>query len=567
MLYLSRIQCLGEALRDAMVAYKSNDALLEANRHRDGESYTYVDLRRRGEAFGGWLQSHDFAAGDRLAVIMQNQPTWLVGACGGLWAGAVLVPLDYKLTAREQLGLLRHSAPKALLTEYSSWHKLRAEDRDVLAGSLVIVTDAPDDADLGHAVRWNDAAADGLEMRDRSREDLACIVYSSGTSGTPKGCMLSHGNYLAQAEVLSELFPFEPTDRYFSILPTNHAIDFMCGFVIPLLSGGAVVHQRALRPQYLAPSMRRFKVTHMALVPTILKALERRVRDRLDDLPQWQRKVIDGLMDFNEGLTKRSPNYALSKRMLKPLHDAFGGHLRLMFCGGAFVERSSAEFFNRLGIPVAIGYGLTEAGTVLTVNDLKPFRGDSVGRPVPGTEIEIRNANEHGVGEVWARGPTVMMGYLEEPDFTAETIVDGWLKTGDLGVMDAAGHLRLVGRAKNMIVTEGGKNIYPEDVEAIFDDISGCSEHCVFAANYLWPQQTMVGEQLTLVLRLKEGADAEAVLDEVRRRNRRAADFKRVSSYILLENEFPRTASMKLKRGVLRDTLSEKNRDAVTRSL
>ena len=293
-------------------------------------------------------------------------------------------------------------------------------------------------------------------------------------------------------------------DKYFSILPTNHAIDFMCGFLVPIVMGAAVVHQRTLRPQFLGPTMKKYGISHMALVPMLLKTLEGRIRDALNDLPSAQRQVID-VISVNDMATRKEPNHALSSRILKPLHDRFGGRLRYIFCGGAFVDRGPAEFFYRIGIPVAIGYGLTEAGTVLTVNDLKPFRGDTVGKPVPGTEIEIRNMNDEGVGEVWARGPTVMHGYLEEPELTAESIVDGWLRTGDLGHFDAAGHLKLRGRAKNMIVTEGGKNIYPEDIEAAFDGLEACEEFAVFAANYIWPTGSMTGEQLTAVLRPAEG--------------------------------------------------------------
>src|SRR5690606_9431778 len=211
-------------------------------------------------------------------------------------------------------------------------------------------------------------------------------------------------------------------------------------FALAFHIGGSVVHQRTLRPAYLASTMKRYGVTHMALVPTILKTLERRLKDKIAELPRWQRLVLDGLMDVNQFATRQAPNHNLSKTLLGPIHDYFGGRLRLMFCGGAFVDRASAEYFNRLGLPVVIGYGLTEAGTVLTVNDLKPFRGDSVGRPVDGTELELRDVDASGVGEVWVRGPTVMLGYLDEPELTREAIVDGWLRTGDLGSIDAAGH-------------------------------------------------------------------------------------------------------------------------------
>ncbi len=557
MLDLSRLNSLGEALRDAVITYKSNIALIEADRKRESARYSYRELTSAANTLGAALQARDLVPGGRCAILMSNQAKWLIAGTGALWAGAVLVPLDYKLTAKEQLALLAHCKPRVLVTEYSTWFKLQKEDLSQISNTSVIVTEAPDDADLGEAERWESLESSELTPVARDREDVACIVYSSGTGGTPKGCMLTHGNYLAQAEVLAKLFPLEESDRYFSVLPTNHAIDFMCGFIVPLLMGAAVVHQRTLRPQFLSPTMRRYGITHMALVPMLLKKFEEKLREKLDELSGWKKAAIDSLIAVNEAATRREPNHALSSRLLKPIHEGFG-ELKLMFCGGAFVDRNTAEFFYKLGLPVVIGYGLTEAGTVLTVNDLKPFRGDTVGKAVPGTTIELRECNEEGIGEVWATGDTIMKGYLDEPELTAETIVDGWLRTGDLGEIDAAGHLKLLGRAKNMIVTEGGKNIYPEDVEAAFDDVSGCEELCVFAANFVWPTGKLTDEQLMVVVRVAGDANADDVLTDIRNRNRRLADFKRLSGVVLWTDEFPRTASMKLKRGVLAAEIAEK---------
>jgi len=568
MLDLSRVHSLGSALRDASTTFKSKLAMIEADRHRENCRYTFAEARQLAEGFAAYIQGRGFAVGDRCAVLMQNQSKWLLSATGALWAGAVLVPLDYKLTAGEQLDLLAHCTPRVLVTEASTWEKLRAENHrpELFERMLVIITEPHDGQELGPAVRWQTAETSGFTYRgdERGRDDVACIVYSSGTSGTPKGCMLTHGNYLQQAEVLGQLFPMGEGDRFFSVLPTNHAIDFMLGFLLSFMLGGAVVHQRTLRPKYLASTMQRYRISHIALVPTILKNLEKKLRERLDDLPKWQRLIVDGLLDLNEVATRRSPNHRLSSKLLRPLHEQFGGKLRFIFAGGAFVDRKTAEFFNRIGIPVVIGYGLTEAGTVLTVNDLEPFRGDTVGKPVEGTQIELRELNEAGIGEVWARGPTVMQGYLDAPELTAEAIQDGWLRTGDLGTIDAAGHLKLVGRAKNMIVTEGGKNVYPEDIEALLGDLEGCEEHAVFAANYIWPAATMTGEELVLVIRPKREASAnfssaaEEALQELRARNRRLAEYKRISGYVIWEDEFPQTASRKLKRPSLAEQIRKR---------
>lgn len=568
MLDLSRLSCLGEALRDAVLTYKTNTALVEVDRHREKERITYSELRKRAEAFAGHLQAHGFAAGSRCAILMSNQSKWVIGGLGALWAGATLVPLDYKLTAKEQLELIAHSKPQALFVEYPVWRSMLKEDLSPLERTRVIVSEAPEKADVGPAHRYEQLDAGKFELCMRNRDDVACIVYSSGTSGTPKGCMLTHGNYLSQAEVLGNMFPMLEDDRYFSILPTNHAIDFMCGFIVPFLFGAGVVHQRTLRPEFLMPTMKDQGITHMALVPRILKALQTKIEEQLDKREPFERTLIDRLADLNELATQRKPSHALSRTLLKPIHDKFGGKLRLIVAGGAFVERKNAEFFYRLGLPVVIGYGLTEAGTVLTVNDLKPFRADSVGLPVKGTEIELRNMNDEGVGEVWVRGLSVMKGYLDAPELTADALVDGWLKTGDLGTIDASGHLKLLGRAKNMIVTAGGKNVYPEDIENAFASLSDVEEYCVFAANYVWPGGGLTGEQLVLVVRPKAGVELdEVLLGQIRKLNVQLAEYKRVGGVVVCSDEFPRTASQKIKREVLARVLGGRKRDEAVISL
>lgn len=549
MLELSRISCLGEALRDGLLTYKSNPALFELDRHRETAELSYRELRREAERVAGGLQAEGFAPGDRCAILMANQSKWVIADLATLWAGGVLVPLDYKLTPEEQLALVAHARPKVLVTEHHIYRDLLEAGRDALEGVRVIVTEAPETMNLAGAERFEAVGGD-FRFELRVRDDLASIVYSSGTGGRPKGCMLTHDNYLSQAMVLGRMFPMEEGDRYFSILPTNHAIDFMCGTVIPFLFGAAVVPQRTLRAEFLAPTMKRYSVTHTALVPRILRNIEEKIREQLDELPEWKRVAVDSLMGLNDLATQKAPNAKLSRALLGPIHDRFGGRLRTIFAGGAYVDPALAEFFYKLGFPVAIGYGLTEACTVLTVNELKPFRATTVGTAVDGVELSLRDVNDEGVGEVYARGSTIMKGYLDEPELTAEALVGGWLRTGDLGTIDAGGHLRLFGRARNMIVTAGGKNVYPEDLESAFSAVD-CEELCIFAADYIWPRRELAGEQLTLVVRPREGQSEAALREALAEANRKLVDYKRVASYVMWSEEFPRTASMKIKRGEL----------------
>jgi long-chain acyl-CoA synthetase len=402
----------------------------------------------------------------------------------------------------------------------------------------------------------------------RKRSDWACIVYSSGTGGRPKGCVLTHDNYLEQCKSLTALYPFWPGVRYLSILPTNHAIDFMVGFIGPFVCGATVVHLRTLRPEFVREAFPRYKITYVALVPLILKNLQDGLQKRFDELPPFKRFVFDRLVGVNRAITKSRPNLELSRKLLKQVHEAFGGELRAIFTGGAFSDPRMIQFFYDLGIQVGNGYGLTEAGTAITLNDFNPFRADTVGKPLPGTEVKIVNAGEDGIGQVAVRGATVMSQYLDDPELTGETIVDGWLMTGDLGRFDSIGHLQLFGRVKNMIVTEEGKNVYPEDIEKAFDGLP-VKEFCVFAANYVWPERSMLGEKLIVVLRLNEGQElTEALVKDLSRRNSTLLNFKRLSGYTVWDTDFPRTASMKIKRFALAEEIRNRfDRQAALKEL
>jgi long-chain acyl-CoA synthetase len=571
MLDLSKYQSIGGALKDAVEVFANETCLIEADRERENLRLTYREFRDRTMPVAKALQDAGFAADDRAAIIMTNQSKWLIAAYAISYSGGVLVPLDYKLTVDEQWQLLKHSGARVLITEYPIWRQLsvakgRAEATEL---QMVIVTEAPIDTDLLGGVRWEipSAQTGEPEFRPRTRSDAATIVYSSGTGGRPKGCVMTHENYLEQCVALTSLYPFAPGMRYLSILPTNHAIDFMVGFFGPFICGAAVVHLRTLRPEYVREAFVKYKITYVSLVPLLLKNLQKGLEARFDALAPGKRRVFDALVAVNKALTKRRPHLALSRRLLKQVHEAFGGELRAIFVGGAFTEPETLQFFYDLGIPVANAYGLTEAGTAVTVNDLKPFRADTVGKPLPRMEVRVLHPDANGIGEVAVRSKTVMSGYLNEPELTAETIVNGWLMTGDLGRFDITGHLQLFGRKKNMIVTEEGKNIYPEDVESVFESLP-VKESCVFAANYFWPQRSMVGEQLILAIHLEPGQSlTPALRQEITARNNRLLNYKRVRGIVLVNEDFPRTASMKIKRNVLAEKLAKLDRSSAVLEL
>src|SRR5580698_2344172 len=324
MLDLRQYNSLGEALRAALDRWPNEICLIEADRDRENARLTYRQFKEQALPLASALQSAGLQDGARAAIIMTNQSKWLISAYAIFFCGGVLVPLDYKLTAAEQLHLLAHSRAEFLVIEYHLWRGItQAEQFKNLAVRTVLVTEAPPNADLAGAQRWEHfGVANEPTFTPRKRNDAACIVYSSGTGGRPKGCVLTHENYLEQCVALTSLYPFWPGVRYLSILPTNHAIDFMVGFIGPFTCGATVVHLRTLRPEFIREAFTKYKITYMALVPMILKNLERGLRQRFAELPSGKRNILNALIATNRALTRRRPHLKISRALLPQVHQA-----------------------------------------------------------------------------------------------------------------------------------------------------------------------------------------------------------------------------------------------------
>src|SRR6266704_17210 len=296
MLDLSKYQSIGEALRDAVDQFANEVSLIEADRECEKERLMYRDFKERAHPLAKALQNASFAAGDRASIIMTNQSKWLISAYAVFFAGGVLVPLDYKLTPDEHWQLLKHSDASVLITEYPIWRHLSVSAGRAAATNVqaVLVTEAPANAVLAGAQRWEEFRGAGEPVFiARKRADTACIVYSSGTGGRPKGCMMTHENYLEQCLPFPSLYPVWPGARYLSILPTNHAIDFMLGFFYQFVSGGTVVHLRTLRPEYVREAFPKYKINYVSRVPLVLTNLQKGLQARFSALPPGKQRVFN----------------------------------------------------------------------------------------------------------------------------------------------------------------------------------------------------------------------------------------------------------------------------------
>src|ERR1700751_3686669 len=330
MLDLRQYPSLGAALRDALEHWPNETCLIEADRDKEKTRLTYSDFKELARPLTRALQDADFREGDRAAIIMSNQSKWLVSAYAIFFCGGVLVPLDFKLTPGEHLQLLGHCKAKFLIVEYYLWRAImQSPEFKKHTVKTVLVTEAPLRADLGGAYRWEDFHRKGDPIFiERQREDVACIVYSSGTGGRPKGCGLTHEKYLEQCRALTAWDPLWAGVQYLGILPTNHAIDFMVGFIGPFVCGACVVHLRTLRPEFVRDAFLRYRITYTSLVPMIVKNLERGLKAKFDELSAAKRFLLNRMIAINKFFTRWKPDLRLSRALLPQVHRAFGGELR-----------------------------------------------------------------------------------------------------------------------------------------------------------------------------------------------------------------------------------------------
>lgn len=420
--------------------------------HEDGFTrVSFRELRGRSMAVAVRLAAAGVEKGDRVILSGANHPDWPIAWFGIVRAGGVAVPLDPGLDP----------AGAALIAEQSGARLaiLDATAREAFGGVL-----GPEELDL-HEVSALGAVGRvpvvGLEP-----DDLAAILYTSGTTGSPKGVMLTHGNFTAMLSSLGKTFRLRDSDRVLSVLPLHHAFEFSCGLLLPLSMGARVYYLDKIDADRLSYGLREGRITAMVGVPALWQLLERRIKAQVRERGKVFQLAFDAALELNR-LAGRKVGLDFGPLFFGSVHSRFGGQIRMLISGGAALPSGTQSLFQGLGLPMAEGYGLTEAAPVLTAARPRVgARSGTVGTPVPGVKVQVRNADDSGVGEVWAKGPNVMKGYFGNPEATAAVLdAEGWLKTGDMGRLDHKGRLILSGRAKDVVVTASGENIYLDDVE------------------------------------------------------------------------------------------------------
>ena len=454
--------------------------------HKDGDAYraiTYAELAAQVHACASGLAARGVQAGDRIAVVSENRPEWIVADLAMLALGAVNVPMFPTLPAAQIEDIIRDAGAQLIIVSNApQLAKARAVQAKV-PGLRIIVIEG--EADPEHGVSaFAGLMAEGRKQLLEAAEyaarreavgpgDLASIIYTSGTTGEPKGVMLSHGNFASNVTAALEALSFAPDDVLVSFLPLNHCLERTAGYYAPLKCGSQIAFAQNLRR--LRENIREVEPTYLVLVPRIYEGIHAAIVEQTakaggltQRLFAWALRVGRERMERGQARRPVAPLLAaqwwLAQRLvLDKVRGALGlRRLQYLVSGGAPLADETAIFFHAVNLPLLEGYGMTETSPVITFNHPERWKLGTVGRSVTGVAVEIA-----GNGEILCRGPNVMMGYYHKPAETAAVLDDdGWLHTGDVGEMDADGFLRITGRIKDLIVLSNGKKIAPQGVES-----------------------------------------------------------------------------------------------------
>lgn len=509
----------------------------------EGDDVTYAEVGRRIEKVQEILTCAGLHAGDKVALLSSNMPNWGVCYFAVTSAGMVAVPILPDFSGEELDMIIAHSEAKVLLVSDRLFTKLSKQTIERL--NVVVRT-----KNLG--VIAQRVKGEG-SMAVPKPDDLAVIIYTSGTTSKPKGVMLTHAALCAQVGISSSIFPVLPDDVFLSVLPLSHTYECSIGMIYPFSMGARVVYlDRPPTASALMPALRAVRPSVMLIVPLIIEKIYRhQVLAKFNSNGFWRTL-------YKVGFLRRYLHRVAGKKLLK----LFGGRLRFLGIGGAKLDGGAEKFLLEAKVPYAIGYGLTETAPLLAGAAPSQVRLGSTGPQAPGVQLRLENINpDTRQGEVVALTPSVMLGYFKNPEATKEVFTDdGWFRTGDLGEFDKDGWLYIKGRLKNMIVGPGGENIYPEDIETVLNS------HVYIADSIVTEQE---GRLVALVHFNRDEIEAmvdnwreewetqkeawEAKTEQLKKEimdfvNAKVNRFSRISEVVEEKDDFAKTPTHKIKR-------------------
>jgi long-chain acyl-CoA synthetase len=517
----------------------SNRVMSKIKRGGVWREYTFGEVLGYVRKMAEYLKEKGIKKGDFVALVSENRPEWGWGYLAIQWAGGTVIPLDARLTDVERRFLMDFAGVKGVICSRDYLMEMEEAKKELKFDFILSMEDLDKIFEKYK----------GIDRVELDSEDLAEILFTSGTTGSPKGVMLTHKNIVSDLEGLYQIIDVNENDVFFSILPLHHVYECTGGFLAPIYVGASVAYASSLRPNVMLEEMREIRPTVWLTVPLILEKIYQKILKTLNEQKGVKKVLINLMKTFAKG------------RLSKGIKASLGlDRVKYVISGGAALPEWVSKGLEDLGFPILQGYGLSETSPILTLNPPHSPRNKSVGLPIPGVEIRLFEVNERGEGEIAAKGPMVMKGYYKNEKATKEVFYDGWFLTGDIGYFDEDGYLYITGRKKAVIVTKGGKNIYPEEIENKLTESPYIEEVLVFGA--INPETGEEEVQALVYPNLDEVRSVahkmgrvpdddfiyELISKEIERLSKDLAPYKRIKRFALRYEEFPKTTTRKIKR-------------------
>ncbi len=550
----------------------------------DNEVYTFAEMLHKIRSIAYRLGQEKVAFGDRVALIGENHPSWAIAYLGALYHGAVCVPLDPHGEIETITNFLENSEAKVAFLSPDQTERFSQIEEKLARNIPAVVwslskseppasaggkggahnSSSTPPAHAGGSDRFQSfedwSSTDfpesyAAEVPKAAGEDVALLMYTSGTTGTPKGVPLTHGNIVGELSGVNDVLKLSDKELILSLLPLFHAYLQIINLWVSTTFGCQVGYLKELTPGELSESMKVFKPTILTTVPRLWYLFHKKIFDAVGAKPKSAQAVFRAMLKTN-GFFRDKLHINLGRKLFGQVHESFGGNLRIAISAGSRFDDAVAEDFHRLGFTIIQGYGLTETSGAATATYEDDNRVGSVGKPMKGAEIKILDPDKEGVGEVLIRGTMVFDGYYKNPQATADAFTeDGWFRSGDLGKIDSDGFLYIVGRGKDVIVLPSGKNVHPEDLEVHYLKCPLVAELAIIGIED--KSEARAGaEKLAAVVvpdfaylkTAKIANSKEAVRHALDNLGRELPEYQRARDYMIRAEPLPRTATNKIKR-------------------
>ncbi len=526
--------------------------------------YTYQQVMDFAARFGQALRERGVGKGDRVAFWARLTPNWVVAYLGVMQIGAVIVPLDFEYPTDDLAAILERTQSKFILSVQEKLAAVKEAAATLALAPTIVLLDVAESRDNAlsiHELFRQELPAQPDPLPEISPNDVGMIFFTSGTTGKPKGVVIEHRSITNTMHGLLEYIRVSATDKALAVIPAHHIFATLANVLMPLLKGGCATYLRALNSVELMRTMTKAQVTVFPAVPQVFYLLHKKIFDEVQNKPLLVRIVFGVLLRFCRVL-RDATGLNLGPKAFATVHQVFGGHLRLLVSAGSYFDPKVIRDLYSLGFTVQQGYALTETFGAGTFTPFDDNVIGSAGKPLPGTTIELVEKDELGVGEIAISGPSVMRGYLNDPEATAAVLRDGWFYTGDLATQDEAGNIFIKGRRKEMIVLSSGKNIYPEEIELHYQQIPHIKEMCVMGIagenGYAGSERlhAVIVPDFDYLKQQRIVNSKEIIREGIEQYSASLPKYKRILTYELRTEPLPRTASRKVQRFLVAQQLA-----------